>query len=124
MAMVTSDMRGWNYDRAREKFNERMEDVLRSSTYKTLHGVDMYMLHVNHTNYKKMVKAERLITPLGCSTRNNFVDCGVFMMRHMETYKGDGDCCGLSREGSEQINELIDLRHKYIAKILFCRLQP
>ncbi|GKA20278.1 hypothetical protein Tco_0700267 [Tanacetum coccineum] len=75
MAMVTSDMRGWNYDRAREKFNERMEDVLRNSTYKTLHGVD--------------------------STRNNFVDCGVFVMRHMKTYKGDGDCCGLSREGSE-----------------------
>nr|GEW50974.1 putative ribonuclease H-like domain-containing protein [Tanacetum cinerariifolium] len=137
---------------AREKFNERMKDVLRSSTYKTLHGVDMvtwcfsgnyrdpfhykmleyerwcssimvalfleYILLVNHTNYKKMVKAERLITPLGCSARNNFVDCGVFVMRHMETYKGDRDCCGLSREGNEQINELIDLLRMYTVKIL------
>nr|GEY15487.1 hypothetical protein [Tanacetum cinerariifolium] len=84
--MVTSDMRGWNYDRAREKFNERKEDVLRSNTYKNLHGVHLIVR--------------------------------VFVMRHMETYKGDWDCCGLSREGSEHINELIDLRRKYAVKIL------
>lgn len=42
-------------------------------------------------------------------------------MRHMETYKGEGDygdLCGLSREGKHQIDQLTDLRHKYAAKIL------
>nr|GEZ66285.1 ulp1 protease family, C-terminal catalytic domain-containing protein [Tanacetum cinerariifolium] len=39
----------------------------------------------------------------------------------METYKGKGNeeyCCGLSREGKEQIKELRDLYRKYAAKIL------
>ncbi|GKC04098.1 hypothetical protein Tco_0995708 [Tanacetum coccineum] len=59
------------------------------------------------------------IMPMGCNNRNNFVDCGVFMMRHMETYKGNRDCCGFSREAKEQIEELRDLRSKYAEKILF-----
>nr|GEW76072.1 ulp1 protease family, C-terminal catalytic domain-containing protein [Tanacetum cinerariifolium] len=46
------------------------------------------------------------------------VDYGVFMMRHMETYKGNGDCCGFSREAKEQIKEFRDLRRKYMEKIL------
>jgi hypothetical protein len=42
-------------------------------------------------------------------------------MRHMEIYKGDGDCgdlCCLSKEGKKQISELRELRIKYVAKIL------
>ncbi|GKD20435.1 hypothetical protein Tco_1222138 [Tanacetum coccineum] len=82
-AMVTSDMRGWEYETACEKFNENMEDVLKNSLYKTIKGVE-----------------------LGGITKNNFLDCGVFVMRHMETFKGDVDCCGFSKEGEKQIEEL------------------
>ncbi|GJS96341.1 ulp1 protease family, C-terminal catalytic domain-containing protein [Tanacetum coccineum] len=167
----TNDMRGWEYVKASEKFNENMEDVLKNSLYKTLDGVELvffpvligthfnlmcmnvkecvvqlfdkivsnvtkvrerygtlplvmgakfldYMSHVNHPKHDKMSKASFMMMTMGCNTKNNFVDCGVFVMCHMETLKGDVDCCGFSKEGEEQIEELKDLRNKYIAKIL------
>ncbi|PWA57478.1 hypothetical protein CTI12_AA372430 [Artemisia annua] len=80
-----------------------------------------YLLHKNHPNYRAMSGAPRKVLQLGCKTTNNFVDCGVFTMRHMEIYKGDGDCCDLcclSKEGKKQISELRELRIKYVAKIL------
>ncbi|GKA63303.1 hypothetical protein Tco_0762909 [Tanacetum coccineum] len=48
-------------------------------------------------------------------------NCGVFAMRHMETYRGEGDygdlCC-LKKEGPEQLRQINELRYKYTAKIL------
>ncbi|GJU21282.1 hypothetical protein Tco_1154624 [Tanacetum coccineum] len=66
-----------------------------------------YMLHENNPNHGKMAGAEIRILTMGCRTSNNFVDCGVFVVHHMETYKGE-----------EQLKELQDLRNKYAAKIL------
>ncbi|GKA40160.1 ulp1 protease family, C-terminal catalytic domain-containing protein [Tanacetum coccineum] len=158
-AMVTSDMRGWEYETACEKFNENMEDVFKNSLYKTIKGVELvffpiligrhfilmcmnmkncvvqifdnilsnvtsvreiygplplvmggmfldYLSHVDHPKHEKMRKADFMIMGMGCSTKNNFVDYGVFVMRHMETFKGDVDCCGFSKEGEKQIEEL------------------
>ncbi|GJY13102.1 hypothetical protein Tco_0382411 [Tanacetum coccineum] len=62
-----------------------------------------YMLHVNHPKHEIMRKADFMMMTIGCNTKNNFVDCRVFVMQHMETFKGDVDCCGFSREGEEQI---------------------
>ncbi|PWA79108.1 ulp1 protease family, C-terminal catalytic domain-containing protein [Artemisia annua] len=58
---------------------------------------------------------------LGCMTKNNVIDCGVFAMRHMETYLFGGeydDLCEFRREGKEQQHQLDELRCKYAAKIL------
>ena len=78
-----------------------------------------YLLHKNNPNYERMTHAGRKVMQLGCMTTNNFVDCGVFTMRHMETYKGDSaDLCCLSQEGKKQLRELRDLRIKYAVKIL------
>lgn len=58
-------------------------------------------------------------------TKHNDIDCGVFAMRHMETYLFGGeydDLCGLRREGKEQQNQLDELRKKYAAKILLTDL--
>ena len=79
-----------------------------------------YLLPENHPKHNELLDAEIRIMKTGCRTRNNFVDCGVFVMRHMETYKGEcyGDRCGLCKEGKQQIKELRDLRIKYAAKIL------
>ncbi|KAJ0733417.1 putative Ulp1 protease family catalytic domain, papain-like cysteine peptidase superfamily [Helianthus annuus] len=61
-----------------------------------------------------------------CTTRN-VIDCGVFLMRHMETYKGTSLKkweCGLSKECnnageiSYKQRPLDELRYKYVAKIL------
>ncbi|GKC18749.1 hypothetical protein Tco_1020899 [Tanacetum coccineum] len=42
-------------------------------------------------------------------------------MRHMETYRGEGDhgdlCC-LKKEGPEQLRQINELLYKYSAKIL------
>lgn len=76
-------------------------------------------MHKNNPNYERMSHAERKVMQLGCRTTNNFVDCGVFTMRHMETYKGNGaDLCCLSKEGKKQMKELKELRIKYAVKIL------
>ncbi|GJW73744.1 alpha/beta hydrolase fold protein [Tanacetum coccineum] len=72
--------------------------------------------------YRQMsASAEKRILTLGCRTTNNSIDCGVFVMRHMETYRGEGDrgdrCC-LKKEGPEQHKQINDLRYKYATKIL------
>ena len=76
-------------------------------------------MYKNNPNYERMSCAERIVMQLGCRTTNNFVDCGVFTMRHMETYKGNGaDLCCLSNEGKKQKKELNELRIKYAVKML------
>ncbi|PWA88824.1 ulp1 protease family, C-terminal catalytic domain-containing protein [Artemisia annua] len=78
-----------------------------------------YLLHKKNAYYERMTHATRKVLPLGCRTTNNFVDCGVFTMRHTETYKGNGaDLCCLSKEGKKQLAQLRDLRIKYAVKIL------
>ncbi|PWA95445.1 hypothetical protein CTI12_AA050540 [Artemisia annua] len=67
--------------------------------------------------------ADRQLLRLGCMTKNNVVDCGVFAMRHMETYLFGGeydDLCEFRREGRDQQHQLDELRKKYAAKILLC----
>lgn len=55
------------------------------------------------------------------ATTNNYVDCGIFVMRHMESYKGNG-LAGFETqfqvEGAGQKKQLDDLRGKYVAKII------
>ncbi|PWA87075.1 transcription factor, MADS-box [Artemisia annua] len=76
-----------------------------------------YLLHKNNPNYDRMTHAGKEVIQLGCRTTNNFVDCGVFTMRHMETYKGNGaDLCCLSKEGKDQTKELKGLRVNDIDK--------
>ncbi|GJX76292.1 ulp1 protease family, C-terminal catalytic domain-containing protein [Tanacetum coccineum] len=130
------------YKTACEKFNENMEDVLKNSLYKTIKGIDLVFFSIligrhfilmcmnmkncvvqlfdnilsNVTSVRERYGPLPLV--MGGITKNNFVDCGVFVMRHMETFKGDVDRCGLSKEGEKQIEELKELRHKYVAKIL------
>nr|GLL39972.1 uncharacterized protein LOC109162486 [Ipomoea trifida] len=64
----------------------------------------------------------KVLTParLRMSWRDNSnkVDCGVFTMRHMETYMGKGTKgldCGLEKENKEQLN---NTRVKYLAEIV------
>lgn len=73
--------------------------------------------------HAKMLPLEPEILEMSWQTDNNYVDCGVFAMRHMETYTGknvnkkEWDC-GLSKESAEQQKELVELRYKYLSKIL------
>ncbi|KAJ0802036.1 putative papain-like cysteine peptidase superfamily [Helianthus annuus] len=55
--------------------------------------------------------------------KNNGVDCGVFTMHHMETYKGDKIpwVTGFVKEdevNNRQNSQLHLLRHRYLSKII------
>lgn len=80
-----------------------------------------FLTHENHPARGLMMNGPFRFLRLGCMTKANFIDCGVFAMRHMETYLGGGeydDLCGLRREGNAQKLQLEELRKKYAAKIL------
>ncbi|PWA90628.1 Peptidase C48, SUMO/Sentrin/Ubl1 [Artemisia annua] len=86
---------------------------------------DEFLSCENHPAQGFLRYAYRMILRLGCMTKNNDIDCGVFAMRHMETYLFGGeydDLCGLRREGKDQQHQLDELRKKYAAKILLTDL--
>nr|KAJ0217622.1 hypothetical protein LSAT_V11C300103630 [Lactuca sativa] len=82
-----------------------------------------YLKEISHVKANEM--ADKSITPvrLTMSWRTVYkkVDCGVFAMRHMESYFGE-KCfkwkCGLPKEGGSQEKILEKLRMKYAAAIL------
>ncbi|MFS7968196.1 hypothetical protein Hanom_Chr09g00794651 [Helianthus anomalus] len=70
-----------------------------------------------------MKKAEVVRQKMDWRTTSNVVDCGVFTMRHLETYMGDiaGWGSGLAKEDAPnqlQQRRLNKLRTRYIVKIL------
>nr|GLL37358.1 uncharacterized protein LOC109155335 [Ipomoea trifida] len=95
--------------------NEKYGDV--PTTLKTMLAE---YFHTKEDDAKSnLVKA---LTParLRMSWRDNSnkVDCGVFTMRHMETYMGKGTKgwdCGLEKENKERLN---NARVKYLAEIV------
>lgn len=80
-----------------------------------------FLTIINHPRLKsfQVMKMERL--EMDWQTLNNSVDCGVFLMRHMEVYRGGGSDNfpgDLEPELDGQAPQLAELRKKYVAKIL------
>ncbi|KAL8200946.1 hypothetical protein R6Q57_012285 [Mikania cordata] len=82
-----------------------------------------YLIQNQHPNGRHIstAKIHRLAMPW--RTEFNKVDCGVFLMRHMETYKGcllNWECglCGENEANNLQKLQLNDLRKKYVTKII------
>ncbi|XP_024980935.1 uncharacterized protein LOC112517795 [Cynara cardunculus var. scolymus] len=75
---------------------------------------------VGHAAGKDLDETGQERLRLDWQTNNNFDDCGVFTMRHMETYMGDMKSwkTGLAPESKTQENQIANLRVKYVAKIL------
>ncbi|GKA57827.1 peptidase C48, SUMO/sentrin/Ubl1, partial [Tanacetum coccineum] len=76
-----------------------------------------FLAYQNHPAQGVMGNATRMILRLGCMTKKNFIDCGVFTMRHMETYMGGGeydDRCELRRECKARKLQLDELRLKQL----------
>ena len=79
---------------------------------------------VDHPNVKSIKNAKgKVLKTMKWKTINNLVDCGIFVMCHMDTYDGQPVTsweCGLSPEfgkGNQQ-DQLNNLRYKYATKIL------
>ncbi|KAJ0427595.1 putative Ulp1 protease family catalytic domain, papain-like cysteine peptidase superfamily [Helianthus annuus] len=123
-------------------FNLKTKDVYIIDNVEGAAGLERY-----HGNVEKMISTFcRYLRPMhpriAAQLRNtqpirlelpwqtlyNGIDCGIFLMRHMETYNGThvGHWrCGLSNERDvnnvvlpDQAREIEDLRKKYLSKML------
>ncbi|KAK9075777.1 hypothetical protein SSX86_004106 [Deinandra increscens subsp. villosa] len=78
-----------------------------------------FLISIGHKEWEEFKSATIDYVDMPWKTQKNFIDCGIFLMRHMETYFGD-----LKKWKSElseeknQNDELKDLRCKYVAKLL------
>jgi len=89
-----------------------------------------YLKSEGHPAAAKVSKSRLVRLEMPWRTLSNVVDCGVFLMRHMETFKGSSlkeweQECGLLNEVDDegmltgkQQQQLDVLRRKYLAKIL------
>lgn len=71
-------------------------------------------------NVTMFTKEPKLVN-ISWKTRNNYTDCGVFIMRHMETFKGVTTSewkAGFKLERFDQSEQIERLREKYASKIL------
>lgn len=74
-----------------------------------------------HPRAKRLKICKPMRLEMSWRTIRNSVDCGIFVKRHMETYTGTNIPqwnCGLAKESQSQVAQLIDIRLKYLTKIL------
>ncbi|KAL8251986.1 hypothetical protein R6Q59_035679 [Mikania micrantha] len=79
------------------------------------------LLTQDHPNALKIYYLTLILVDMPWKITNNGVDCGIFFMRHMETYMGGGVKkwkTGLLQESEAQNKQLNQLRFKYLCKIL------
>ena len=80
-----------------------------------------YLHFVVHDMREKLHDDKTSFLKMDWQTKENVNDCGIFVMRHMETFKGRPITkwqCGIVKESREQSKQLNNLRRKYAAKIL------
>ncbi|KAJ9541387.1 hypothetical protein OSB04_027893 [Centaurea solstitialis] len=83
--------------------------------------VVQHLRNIGHPSADLMEPVEDRIMEIKWRTRNNYTDCGVFCMRHMETYMGGGSrgwYTGFTTEEPSQKKQIENLRIKYCTKIL------
>ncbi|KAK1393862.1 hypothetical protein POM88_012918 [Heracleum sosnowskyi] len=107
-----------------------MKSLIRDEDPKAYYGKIPSILHSHFVKYLQwkgfQIKSHivRKLKPLYLSmpwqTKRNSNDCGIFLMRHMETYKGDPKNweADLRKEGSGQYKQIFKLRAKYNNAIL------
>ncbi|KAM0000249.1 hypothetical protein Hdeb2414_s0438g00893801 [Helianthus debilis subsp. tardiflorus] len=90
------------------------------SPSKVKHYIVEYLKDVGHPTATRMVNADVTRKRLGWETTDNFNDCGVFTMRHMEVYKGSDVSfeCGFSTNKAIQKMQLKNLRMKIATELL------
>ncbi|KAK9080343.1 hypothetical protein SSX86_000101 [Deinandra increscens subsp. villosa] len=109
-----------------KEFTSNMNELLTKERLKDITEHDMkitfekYLESISHPKAKSFKKSTLKRMEMDWRTENNHIDCGIFLMRHMETYLGIDDWnCGFDKEENGNHLMLIeDLRRKYIAKIL------
>ncbi|CAH1440227.1 unnamed protein product [Lactuca virosa] len=118
--------------KSEEEYKIFKENVLQclgvSEDRRSLKGFDMkymfgrYLLEINHNMvFSVQYEIDFFDQYMTWKTRGNSNDCGIFLMRHMETYKGGPLAqweCGFKKEGADQLHKIRKLRRRYCLKIL------
>ncbi|MFS7907206.1 hypothetical protein Hanom_Chr01g00068571 [Helianthus anomalus] len=91
-------------------------------------ALSVYLENIGHPAGGVISLGEPVRLEMPWRTKYIVIDCGIFLMLHMETYKGvagKGWECRFSNECTDageitykHCKEIDDLRHKYIAKML------
>ncbi|KAK9074975.1 hypothetical protein SSX86_003294 [Deinandra increscens subsp. villosa] len=92
----------------------------KGTPFKVKDMVCSYLRHVKHPKAAVMELATPRRMNLRWATKNNYTDCGLFAMRHMEVYRGrkkEFDC-GFSDENEKQESQVNNLRMRYATKLL------
>ncbi|KAL4557717.1 hypothetical protein LXL04_035904 [Taraxacum kok-saghyz] len=88
----------------------------------------LYLDSVKHPKRSRMKRVSPTKFRMSWMTKYNYIDCGIFLMRHMETYKGqhvddwDVNLEDEVEDSDDQQIQLHDLRRKYVTKILISDL--
>ncbi|KAK9050989.1 hypothetical protein SSX86_027614 [Deinandra increscens subsp. villosa] len=95
------------------------EYIKKSSAYKVKDMIVKYMKHVGHKRYPEMEAAKIKKYPITWSTPCKG-DCEIFLMRHMEAYKGSSSEFQhlFQANGKSKKRRLKNLRKKYAYQIL------
>ncbi|KAL8214201.1 hypothetical protein R6Q57_003650 [Mikania cordata] len=84
----------------------------------------LYLEKASPTLHKKIVNLKPKKLEMPWQTEKNFVDCGIFAMRNMETYMAKEmkewkeDFGILDESSGKQHDQLLDLRFMYLSKKL------
>ncbi|KAJ0764907.1 hypothetical protein HanPI659440_Chr08g0297451 [Helianthus annuus] len=88
----------------------------------------VYLENIGYPAGKVISQVEPVRLEMPWRTKHNVINCGIFLMRHMEMYKGvtgkawecrfSNECTDAGEITYNQRKEIDDLRHKYIAKML------
>lgn len=84
-----------------------------------------YLKEVKHPKANNIRRCKPRGFTLKWKTSGNGVDCGIFVMRHMESYMGEivsKYVSGFVTESDEQKKQLNNLRCKYVTKLLLSDL--
>ncbi|KAL1805132.1 hypothetical protein ACET3Z_028200 [Daucus carota] len=112
-------------------FCKGMDKILDTFSIEKIENTDMHSHFCNYLNdkvnasYSKRIrKLKPVYLTMPWQTLYNSSDCAVFLMRHMETFKGDPKNWNteLSVEGPHQHNQLMKMRVKFITAILTSHL--
>ncbi|KAK1412925.1 hypothetical protein QVD17_34535 [Tagetes erecta] len=95
----------------------------KDTPYKLKHMFVKYLNMVNHSKAGPLFSSKIQRLKIAWATTTNEVDCGIFVMRHMEKYMGPGDrlWSGFSSHGQKKKGQLNHLRKKYAHHLLLSK---
>ncbi|KAK9049270.1 hypothetical protein SSX86_031763 [Deinandra increscens subsp. villosa] len=110
-----------NWDKSNVSLKNDALYANKSTVCKLKHVFMNYLMKVGHAKCNELNKVWPEKLEIGWTTTDNYKDCGVFLMRHMEMFcgsKGNMFSCGFPTKKEDVKKKINDLRRKYACKIL------